>query len=104
MTIMTQGDSDGTRRCDATCHTARQPKCNCICGGRYHGRGSSAAAQEALTEDWLGKDWRQQKAAVEAAGGNYAEVVRAALSSDSRLRPGTEIATAPLRIAMEARP
>lgn len=43
MTIMTQGNSDGERRCDATCHKAKKAGCVCICGGRYHGKGSSEA-------------------------------------------------------------
>lgn len=30
-------------RCDAKCHDAREPDCDCICGGRLHGVGSSAA-------------------------------------------------------------
>lgn len=36
-TIMSYSSSDGTRRCDARCHQATQPECECICGGRYHG-------------------------------------------------------------------
>lgn len=55
-TIMAVGDSEGTRRCDARCHTATHPECDCCCGGRYHGKGSSAAAQEQLTRDWLGDE------------------------------------------------
>ena len=27
----------GNGRCDARCHEAKQPDCDCICGGRYHG-------------------------------------------------------------------
>ena len=34
-TILTS--ADGKRRCDATCHQAAHSKCNCICGGRFHG-------------------------------------------------------------------
>lgn len=55
-TIMTVGNSEGSRRCNARCHTATSPECDCVCGGRYHGRGSSAAAQEQLTRDWLGDE------------------------------------------------
>lgn len=44
-TLITQGDNYGThRRCDATCHNAKKPKCVCICGGRYHGKGSNSPA------------------------------------------------------------
>src|SRR5215471_4060691 len=76
MTIMTEGSNSGERRrCDATCHKARHPACACICGGRYHGKGSSEAAQEQLTKDWLGNDWREHKAAIEAAGGSFEAVV-----------------------------
>lgn len=78
-TIMTQGNSEGTRRCDGTCHKATKPKCACICGGRYHGCGSSQKAQEMLTEDWLGKDWKEKKAAIEAEGGSFEKVVAEAL-------------------------
>jgi hypothetical protein len=81
MTIMTQGDSDSQRRCDATCHKARKPGCTCICGGRYHGKGTSQAAQEQLTKDWLGNDWRDRKAAVEAAGGSFEVVVQESLAA-----------------------
>ena len=76
---MTQGDSDGQRRCDATCHKAKKPKCACICGGRYHGTGSSGAAQEQLTRDWLGDDWRETKATIEAQGGTLEAVLADAL-------------------------
>lgn len=77
MTIMTQGNSEGTRRCDSTCHNAKKPKCSCICGGRYHGAGE--AAQELLTRDWLGDDWRQAQARIEAAGGTLQATVNSAL-------------------------
>jgi len=84
MTIMTEGSNSGERRrCDATCHKARHPACACICGGRYHGKGSSEAAQEQLTKDWLGNDWREHKAAIEAAGGSFEAVVADALQGAS---------------------
>lgn len=40
-TIMTLGNSEGTRRCDSSCHGAGGPICRCICAGRYHGIASS---------------------------------------------------------------
>ena len=40
------------RRCDASCHKAKPgSKCRCVCGGRYHGVGSSEVAQEMLMRD-----------------------------------------------------
>ena len=36
------------RRCDASCHEAREEKCTCICGGRNHGR--RGALTYSLTE------------------------------------------------------
>lgn len=31
--------ADGrARRCDANCHGALHPACDCVCGGLYHGR------------------------------------------------------------------
>jgi len=39
-TVMSWGNSEGVQgRCDAKCHSARLPECDCMCGGRYHGKG-----------------------------------------------------------------
>ena len=54
-TIMAVGNSEGTRRCDARCHDARHPECDCICGGRYHQRGSQA--NELLQDDLKSGVW-----------------------------------------------
>ena len=32
-------------RCDAKCHNATHPVCECICGGRNHGVGHRQAAE-----------------------------------------------------------
>ncbi len=40
MTVMLVANSGGIRRCDARCHDAAKPDCDCICGGRYHGKKS----------------------------------------------------------------
>lgn len=50
-TIMTVGNSEESRRCDATCHDATEPKCVCVCAGRYHGKGSGNV--EAMLQDDL---------------------------------------------------
>lgn len=43
MTLILAGNSDGTfGRCDARCHDAENPKCDCICGGLYHGKKSGS--------------------------------------------------------------
>lgn len=50
-TIIAYSNSEGTRRCDATCHDADpKTKCVCICGGRYHASGKENA-QRLMTED-----------------------------------------------------
>jgi hypothetical protein len=33
-------------RCDAKCHNAQSPECDCICGGRLHGVGADRAVAE----------------------------------------------------------
>ena len=39
-TVMSWGNSEGVKgRCDAKCHNATSPVCDCMCGGRYHGSG-----------------------------------------------------------------
>lgn len=40
-------------RCDARCHDASKPFCDCICGGRLHGVGSANAIRT-NTEQLLG--------------------------------------------------
>jgi hypothetical protein len=68
MTILTQRVGEGpTRRCDTNCHFAKHAECNCICGGRYHG--ARHQAQQRITEDFLGKDWDDIKAAMPNAKG-----------------------------------
>jgi hypothetical protein len=68
MTILTQRVGHGpTRRCDSKCHDAKREPCDCICGGRYHGKGRQA--QDLLTKDFLGKDWNKTKAAMPGADG-----------------------------------
>lgn len=41
MTAITYNSSDGTRRCDARCHDAQSPECDCICAGVLHGAKSN---------------------------------------------------------------
>lgn len=49
-------NSDGcVGRCDARCHNASDPSCDCICGGRLHGVGASHAVEQ-NTRDLLGDD------------------------------------------------
>lgn len=51
-TILTVGNSEGSRRCDAVCHKARpDTRCSCVCEGRYHAIGSSPDAQRQLAAD-----------------------------------------------------
>ncbi len=50
-TLMTQGNSEGTRRGDATCHKAKKPECACICGGRYHGCAADGSPPPRCLED-----------------------------------------------------
>jgi hypothetical protein len=43
--------SDGTRRqCNSRCHSAKRPKCTCICGGKYHGAARDTARAGELVD------------------------------------------------------
>lgn len=44
-TLITVGNSDGERRCDARCYDATEPECDCVCGGINHGKGFNVASQ-----------------------------------------------------------
>lgn len=36
-TVLIVGNSEGSRRCDGSCHGAAGDVCRCVCEGRYHG-------------------------------------------------------------------
>ena len=41
MTLIAAYNSGGcVGRCDANCHNAKEPHCDCICHGAYHGLGT----------------------------------------------------------------
>lgn len=49
-------DNDGCQgRCDAHCYEAREPHCDCICGGRNHGAGLERAVDNTreFAEEWM---------------------------------------------------
>jgi hypothetical protein len=58
-TLITSGNSDGTRRCDARCYDAKASTCDCLCGGRNHGVGFQLALEQTRRawEQWS-EDWR----------------------------------------------
>jgi hypothetical protein len=43
MTLIVAANSDGVYgRCDAKCHNATGPRCDCICRGAFHGLGAGS--------------------------------------------------------------
>lgn len=45
-TVLAVYNSDGcVGRCDANCHDAKSPACDCICGGKNHGQGLQKAIE-----------------------------------------------------------
>jgi len=70
-TMIAVYDSNGCiGRCDAKCHEAEQPECDCICGGVNHGVGQKQAeintrsmVEEKLREN-LPRDLRGQETTV----------------------------------------
>ncbi len=59
--IVVESSGRSRRRCDATCHGARGPRCACICGGRYHGKGNTPGALDQTRA-------QLERALLEAAG------------------------------------
>ena len=66
-TLITVSNSSGVvGRCDAKCHDAAHPKCDCICGGANHGVGLNQAKTNTRgmaldqVEAAIGKDARAQ--------------------------------------------
>ncbi len=55
-TLIAAYNSEGCiGRCDAKCHDAIEPDCDCICGGMNHGVGvaQAIANTEVLAEEWM---------------------------------------------------
>ncbi len=53
------GDGRLIGRCDARCHDATEPVCDCCCGGRNHGKGLERAvaqtrerAMDLIPDEW----------------------------------------------------
>lgn len=50
-TVMSWGNSEGTQgRCDARCHNAALPKCDCMCGGTFHGSAHNGTFEQVVQE------------------------------------------------------
>ena len=43
MVLLTVGNSEGEKRCDARCYNATTPRCECCCSGANHGVGLAGA-------------------------------------------------------------
>jgi len=57
-TLISVYNSEGCiGRCDARCHEATQPECDCICGGKNHGMGARQAWENTrvMAEQWIEK-------------------------------------------------
>lgn len=68
-TVMTWRNSEGTKgRCDAKCHDAVSPVCNCMCGGRYHGAVLKPGGIEAAVRQYSEEVFETAKAKAEAEG------------------------------------
>jgi hypothetical protein len=55
-TLIAVYNSDGCQgRCNAKCYEAREPECECICGGRNHGAGLDQAIGNTreLAQGWI---------------------------------------------------
>lgn len=50
-TLMQWGNSEGIKgRCDDKCHNAESPVCDCMCGGRYHGKRRNGTLDDAIRQ------------------------------------------------------
>jgi hypothetical protein len=72
-------DHDGrcVASCDVRCHEAKEPECECICGGRYHGKGGDVAMLEHTVDV---EAWARKKGLTELA-----DALRVELNEQGRL-------------------
>lgn len=65
-TLIAVYDSSGcVGRCDARCYDAKEPGCDCICGGKNHGAGQHQATENTrgLCTEWM-KEFETQHSIV----------------------------------------
>jgi hypothetical protein len=55
VTLISFGNSEGQRRCDARCYDATGGECDCICAGKNHGAGLQLAEANTreMAETWI---------------------------------------------------
>jgi hypothetical protein len=49
--IAYKGDGQCVGRCSAKCHDAKEPHCDCICHGAYHGLGTRTPKLQQAVEE-----------------------------------------------------
>ena len=64
-TLMSAGGSDWSRRCDAKCYDAKGPVCDCICGGKNHGKGKQQAQTDMERDFCAGLDKAAERAGLD---------------------------------------
>ncbi len=68
-TLMQWGNSEGIKgRCDDKCHAAKEPDCQCMCGGRFHGAHNRSGGLEAAKREYLDEVVETAKARAKAEG------------------------------------
>jgi hypothetical protein len=66
---MSWGNSDGIKgRCDAKCHGAKEPKCECMCGGAFHGAAHRPGGLDKALKDYWEPVLEQAKERAEREG------------------------------------
>lgn len=73
-TLISRYNSEGcVGRCDAKCHEAKSPLCDCICGGANHGVGHERAVENVRNYT------HAQLKAIEEKGGFISDELRQAV-------------------------
>lgn len=67
MNLITIYDSQGNciGQCNAKCYNAKHEKCDCVCGGKNHGKGEEIA-RENTQEHW--HEWTEEGQRVKIPG------------------------------------
>ena len=68
-TLMWWGNSEGVKgRCDAKCHGAAGPDCDCMCGGAFHGTRHQQGGVEQTVEVHMSEIYEAAKQRAKAEG------------------------------------
>lgn len=93
-------------RCDARCYEAVTPECECVCGGKNHGKGAVRAIQQTLEtgHGLIPPEWRERGEIIFPIAAKSPEEIQRRIERERRQFRRVRIVLRPLRGAQYMSP